>query len=169
MSSTPLNDLAKRLFDATAWTQDLRELNSAIQPYLSGELTLDALNQEIASAQHTLAKLKADLDAKEQAILTVDTRLTLAEDARKQRVDIDFAAYRESIASQQRALDAELNTRRSALTTLDESIVDKKSALADLSTELEEQHRTLSALKQKTAALVSDITKAAGVSDHAQP
>lgn len=33
--------------------------------------------------------------------------------------------------------------------------------------DLEEQHRTLSALKQKTAALVSDITKAAGVSDHA--
>ena len=162
MSSTPLNDLAKTIFDATAWTQALGELNHAIQPYLSGELTLDTLNEKIASAQQRLHKLDLDIDAKEQALSTVDTRLTLAEDARKHIVDTDLAAYRESVESTKRQLSAEVTVAKTSLDALVSDIATQKAALDALNSAIDEQRRTLSALKSDTAKFVEKLSNVAG-------
>jgi len=159
--STPLNDLAQRVFDATAWTKDLAELNSAIQPYLSGELTLDAQNAQIDNARNLLHKLDEEIAAKQQALASVDTRLTLAEDARRQQVDADLVAYRESIDSTKRQLSAEITQLKSQLdATVTESAA-QKAALDALNSAIDEQRRTLSALKSDTAKFVEKLSNVA--------
>lgn len=160
--ATPLNDLARRVFDATAWTKDLAELNSAVQPYLSGELTLDAQNAQIESARALLHKLDEEVAAKEQALSSVDTRLTLAEDARRHQIDTDLIAYRESIDSTKRQLSAEITQLKSQLDTLAAEVVAQKSALESLNSAIDEQRRTLSALKFDTAKFVEKLSNVAG-------
>ena len=123
MSGLPINDLAKAIADATGRVQHIAELNAALKPLVSGEVNLDTLSQQLDDAQARLDGLAHDIKLREDVLASVNERITLADDIRKQQIDADLAAYKASIDSKQRQLDAKLEAAQASLRQAEERAV----------------------------------------------
>lgn len=169
MSGLPVNDLIQKIAGATGWVQHIVELNDALKPFIAGEVSLDTLSQQIDDAQTRLDGLAHDIKLREDVLASVNSRITLDEDARKLQVDKDLAAYKESVASKQRQLDAKLDAAAAQLASINDQIHAKEQALGNLTNEIADTTKQLSQLKSDAASVIAKLTAAAGGSAHVEP
>ncbi len=169
MSGLPINDLAKAIADATGWVQHIAELNTALKPLISGEVNLDTLSQQLDDAQARLDGLAHDIKLREDVLASVNVRITLADDVRKQQIDADLAAYAASIASKHRQLDAKLEAAQARLDDLNAQIHTKEQTLGQLTNDIDDTNRQLSQVKAEAASVIAKLTAAAGGSANVEP
>ena len=169
MSGLPINDLAKAIADATGWVQHIAKLNAALKPLVSGEVNLDTLSQQLDDAQARLDGLAHDIKLREDVLASVNERITLADDARKQQIDADLAAYKASIDSKQRQLDAKLEAAEARLDDLNTQIHSKEQVLGQLTNEIADTNRQLSQVKADAASVIAKLTAAVGGSANVDP
>ena len=98
----------------------------------------------------------------EDQLASVNSRITLADDARRLQIDADLAAYAASIDSRKRQLDASLSVVSDKLATATDTLAAKDLLSASLDAQIADQRRTLDQLKSDAAAVIAKLTAAAG-------
>lgn len=161
-TSKSLTDLVRALASATGWVQHVVDLNTALQPFLARGLNLDAIEQSIADANDRLTGIGIQIRAAEDQLESTNSRITLADDARRLQIDADLAAYAASIDSRKRQLDASLSVVSDKLTSATEALMVKDAMSASLDEQIADQRRILDQLKSDAAAVVAKLTAAAG-------
>ena len=157
-----IKDLAKAVADASGWVKSLGDLNDALQPFLTEELSLDRSQSEVEALIEKKAALEHEIVLRERHLAEVRADSDIAKDERAKRLDADLDDYRRSIESKQRALDALLDDARIQLADLSEAITSKTHASALLDEQIADQRRTLSQLQSDAAAVVAKLQAAAG-------
>lgn len=160
--SEALTNLIQSLASATGWVQHVVDLNTALQPFLADGLNLDTIEADIDSAKQRLTGIGIQIRAAEDQLASVNQRITLADDARKQHIDADLLAYSASIDSRKRQLDRELAALGDQLTTAAEALAAKSAASLDLDAKIADQRKVLDQLQADAAAVVSKLTAIAG-------
>ena len=161
-TSKSLTDLVHALAAATGWVQHVVDLNTALQPFLASGLNLDVIEQSIADANDRLTGIGIQIRAAEDQLASVNSRITLADDARRLQIDADLAAYAASIDSRKRQLDASLSVVSDKLATATDTLAAKDLLSASLDAQIADQRRTLDQLKSDAASVIAKLTAAAG-------
>lgn len=150
-----LTALVHALAASTAWAHAHQQLNDALQPFLGEGLTIEHINDQIDAANTRLAGIGVEIRAAEEHLASVKDRITLETDARKQQVDNDYTAYVGTLDSAKRQREHDLNTLQLKLDGLNDALLNKSKALAELDVQIAEKKRALSDVQSKIANVLA--------------
>ena len=167
--SNEINDLIHALDASTGWVHQLATLNDALAPFRNASASIDALQKDLASLEQQKAALAHEIAGREQYLASVNERITIEDDARKQHIDADLADYMRSVDSRKRSADEALADVLKRTTDLAAAFTSKQQLINDLTDQIEDQRRILSDIQSKVAASVRDALAAAGGHAHASP
>jgi predicted nucleic acid-binding Zn-ribbon protein len=156
-SATPIKNLAKAIADGSGWIRSITELNEAIQPFVNEEIALDKVKQVHDDMVKRKEVLEQEIMLRENHLATVNERITLADDARKAQIDADFQAYKGSLDSKGRELQAELAKLQSQIDEAKAGIDDKRRTSQELAEEIANQRRTLDQVKADLEAVIKGV------------
>lgn len=153
----PITTLAKAIARSVQWINPLIELEEALIPFVSEESNIDGLVSRREDLERKVATLDQAILTKEEHITNLDQRITLAEDARKLRIDADLEDYKKSIDTQRRQLESVIESLTDRVKDLDATLKAKGVELVTLTDDIAAREQAITQLKSNAANLLGHV------------